>query len=131
MHNYKIFKDPLGVYEAVKQGWSWPAFFFGTIWVFIKRIWWLGFGLVLMSFLLPSLIAANLQDMPQEQMIATINMIGTVVTMIIGIILGLYGNLLREKNLLSRGYNYVTTVSAETPERAIALLLAGNYYQEM
>lgn len=131
MHNYKIFKDPLGVYEAVKQGWSWPAFFFSTIWAFIKRIWWLGFGLVLLSFLLPSLIAANLQDMPQEQAIAIINMIGSIITMIIGIILGLYGNLLREKNLLSRGYNYVTTVSAETPERAIALLLAGNYYQEM
>lgn len=131
MYNYKIFKDPLGVYEAVKQGWSWPAFFFSTIWAFIKRIWWLGFGLVLLSFLLPSLIAANLQDMPQEQAIAIINMIGSIITMIIGIILGLYGNLLREKNLLSRGYNYVTTVSAETPERAIALLLAGNYYQEM
>lgn len=131
MHNYKIFKDPLGVYEAVKQGWSWPAFFFSTIWAFIKRIWWLGFGLVLLSFLLPSLIAANLQDIPQEQAIAIINMIGSIITMIIGIILGLYGNLLREKNLLSRGYNYVTTVSAETPERAIALLLAGNYYQEM
>lgn len=131
MHSYKIFKDPLGVYEAVKQGWSWPAFFFSTIWAFIKRIWWLGFGLLLLSLLLPSLIATNLQDMPQEQAIATINGIGSVVSIIIGFILGLYGNRLREKNLLSRGYNYVTTITAETPARAIALLVAGNYSQEM
>ena len=28
MRLYKIFKDPMNQYEAVKQGWSWPAFIF-------------------------------------------------------------------------------------------------------
>ena len=37
MKTYKIFKNPTGQYEAVKQGWSWPAFFFGGIWACVKK----------------------------------------------------------------------------------------------
>ena len=47
MKTYKIFKNPTGQYEAVKQGWSWPAFFFGGIWACVKKIW----GLVSESLL--------------------------------------------------------------------------------
>ena len=42
MKVYKIFKDSIGQYEAVKQGWSWPAFFFEGIWACVKKIWGLG-----------------------------------------------------------------------------------------
>ena len=42
MKTYKIFKNPTGQYEAVKQGWSWPAFFFGGIWACVKKN--MGFG---------------------------------------------------------------------------------------
>lgn len=37
MKTYKIFKNPTGQYEAVKQGWSWPAFLFGGIWACVKK----------------------------------------------------------------------------------------------
>ena len=41
MKQYKIFKHPLGKIEAVKQGWSWPAFFFNWIWALVKKMWYL------------------------------------------------------------------------------------------
>ena len=42
MKQYKIFKHPSGNSEAVKQGWSWPAFFFSFIWAMVKKQWALG-----------------------------------------------------------------------------------------
>ena len=39
MKQYKIFRNASGQVEAVKQGWSWPAFFFSVIWAIAKRLW--------------------------------------------------------------------------------------------
>ena len=41
MKQYKIFENSLGTIEIVKQGWSWPAFFFGFIWAFTKKNVWI------------------------------------------------------------------------------------------
>ena len=38
MKQYKIFENEVGRREAVKQGWSWPAFLFTFIWPFVKRL---------------------------------------------------------------------------------------------
>ncbi len=39
---YKVFEHPENRVEAVKQGWSWPAFFFIWIWALVKKMWVLG-----------------------------------------------------------------------------------------
>jgi len=44
MNQYNIYTNPQREMEAVKQGWSWPAFFYGCIWAFIKGMWGLGIG---------------------------------------------------------------------------------------
>ena len=44
MKQYKIFENSEGEIEAVKQGWSWPAFFFTSIWALVKRMYLLGIG---------------------------------------------------------------------------------------
>ena len=46
MKQYKVFKHPAGSIEAVKQGWSWPAFFFSFIWAMVKKMWGLGIGVL-------------------------------------------------------------------------------------
>ena len=38
MKQYKMFENEVGRREALKQGWSWPAFFFRFIWGFVKRL---------------------------------------------------------------------------------------------
>jgi hypothetical protein len=39
MHTYRILRHLSGTLEAVKDGFSWPAFFFGFIWACSKRLW--------------------------------------------------------------------------------------------
>ena len=54
MKQFKVYENPQGVYEAVKQGWSWPAFFFSWIWELIAEMWGLGVlvvtGMILLWF---------------------------------------------------------------------------------
>ncbi len=60
MKEFKIFEYPEGSNEAVKQGWSWPGFFFGPIWAMAKKM---RKGMLLFSGLFPrmhSTIQANL-----------------------------------------------------------------------
>jgi hypothetical protein len=47
MKTFKIYEPPTGECEAVKQGWSWPAFFFGPIWALVKTLWGLGVGFLM------------------------------------------------------------------------------------
>ena len=51
MKQYKIFENSSGSRETIKQGWSWPAFFFGFIWAFVKKMYLLGIGLIVVFFL--------------------------------------------------------------------------------
>lgn len=116
MKQYKIFRHQAVVNEAVKQGWSWPAFFFGFIWAMVKKQWILGFG-VLLGLLLLSFISAPPGG--SEGGYAAVGFF----SFIIGIILGVNGNKLRERNLVSRGYEHVGTMTATSPEDAIDLYI--------
>ncbi len=62
MKQYKIFKHPNGETEAVKQSWSWPAFFFTWIWALIKKLWVIAaitFGVVLLIQILVLIVPAS------------------------------------------------------------------------
>lgn len=116
MKQYKIFKHPSGTSEAVKQGWSWPAFFFSFIWAMVKKQWALGVSVLIGLLVFGFIVGAAAGD---EGGGALIN----IVSIIINIIFGINGNSWREKNLISRGYEQVDTVTAANPEGAIALYL--------
>ena len=58
MKQYKVYKHPSGSTEAVKQGWSWPGFFFGFIWAMVKKMWGLGVGVPIGFFVLGFIIGA-------------------------------------------------------------------------
>lgn len=109
--------NPLGSYEAVKQGWSWPAFFFGFIWALFKKMWVLGFGIFFSFMFISWIIGGTTGGGP----------IPAVITNIGGIILfvafGVNGNKWRGENLISRGFDLKGTVSASNSKGAIALYL--------
>jgi hypothetical protein len=111
MKQYKIFIDPSGSTEAVKQGWSWPAFLFSFVWAMVKKMWALGIGLFILSLIFISMVGREADLL--------INGISVVVSVIFGI----YGNSWREKNLESRGFEIKDTVTAANPEEAIALFV--------
>jgi hypothetical protein len=39
MKTFNVFKHPDKGFEAVKVGFSWPAFFFGILWMIAKKLW--------------------------------------------------------------------------------------------
>ena len=118
MKQYKLFKHPSGTIEAVKQGWSWPGFFFSFIWAMIKKMWGLGVGLLIGCIVLGLIVGAAGGGSGGDALT-------NIIAIIINIILGVNGNSWREKNLASRGFEQVDTVTAANPEGAIALHLKG------
>jgi hypothetical protein len=107
MKQYKIFKHPSGAIEAVKQGWSWPAFLFSFIWAVAKKMWAIGIGLLLLSMIFISMVGAGA------------DLLINIVSIIVSVAFGIYGNFLREKNLASRGYEMKKTITAAKPGDAI------------
>jgi len=111
MKDYKIFRHPQSPVEAVKQGWSWPAFFFTGFWALFKKMWGLGLGSLAAIVILGLIIDA------------IVGKFSTAFGTIVGCVFASYGNKWRENSLLSRGYDYVETVRASNPEGAIATYL--------
>ena len=118
MKQYKVYANPQGNHEAVKQGWSWPAFFFSLIWAMIKKMWGLGVGVLIALLVLGFIIGIS-------GVSGTESLINAVVIMI-KIMFGINGNKWREDNLSTRGYEYKKTVAAANPEGAIALCMKEN-----
>lgn len=126
MYIYKIYQSPLYTFEAVKQGWSWPAFFFGPIWALFKTLWGLGFLIIIgQSILISAYANLFLQGLPQQEAVLALQPINFLLTIIVAIPIALYGNSLRGKNLLVKGYKEVAYVIAENPQNAIKVHMDG------
>ena len=109
MNQYSIFQHATLGLEAVKNGWSWPAFLFTWIWAFVKRLYLIGWIALLAVMLLSSI------PVPEAWMVGNL---------IISIAMGAKGNELRVKRLRVSGYEEVATVGARTPDGALAAHLA-------
>jgi len=117
MKQYKILKHPSGEIEAVKQGWSWPGFYFSFIWAMVKKMWALGIGFLAAFFFLG--IILGLSGTESGAADGLIN----IAAFIVNIVFGINGNSWREKNLLARGFEIKDTVTASNPDGAMALFL--------
>lgn len=112
MKTYKIFKNPTGKYEAVKQGWSWPGFFFAPIWALVKQMWGLGAGIIALFIILNVTTDTNNEE---------VDLLIAILKLGVGIVIGMKGNKLREDNLKKRGYQQMPQViQAGNPEAAVA-----------
>lgn len=49
MKQFKIYQHPSGQLQAIKIGFSWPAFFFGFAWALVNKLWTTFFILVGMN----------------------------------------------------------------------------------
>ena len=107
MKQFAILQHPALGHEVVKNGWSWPAFFFTSLWALVKRLWIVGVIILLAGMALSSL--------PE------IWLVGEV---IISIVMGVNGNKLRVNRLRDSGYEQVAIVAARTPDGALAVHLA-------
>lgn len=111
MKTYKIFKDPLGNVQVVKDGWCWPGFFFGAFWALFHRMWWVGLGLLGVA----TLIVVG------EDAIGTAATDGllNVLSVVVSVGFGIGGNALRAGQQIRRGYEEVAVVQAPNVEMAL------------
>jgi len=118
MKQFKIFVNSGGEIEAVKIGWSWPAFFFNIIWALLKKMYLLGIGAIVAFFVLG--FVGGLFDQITQQ---AFDVIIRIANFVLAIIFGANGNKWRESNLQKRGFDLKDTVSAKTPANAVSLYL--------
>lgn len=118
MKHFKIYSHPQGSTETIKQGWSWPAFFFGWIWALVKKMWHLGAGVIVVFFVL-GIIAAIAGGKAEE----TLTALTGLAAIVLSIVFGVNGNKWREKNIASRGFEYKDTVAAANADGAMALYI--------
>jgi len=105
MKQYSVYISPLGPCEAVKQGWSWPAFFFGPFWAFGKGLWHIGTAVALVICMEAYFQLWGL---------------ASLINWAFPLIFGARGNRWREWRLLRRGYEFKAAVRHSTAEGAMA-----------
>ena len=118
MQKFKVFENQNGKVEFVKQGWSWPAFFFPGIWLFVKKMWVLGILYWILLFMVE--LIGVLEDYYFFRGGKELVGIGRFAYLGIFFLLGALGNMIREKNLISKGFDFRKTVTGLDQEDAAA-----------
>ncbi len=130
MKTFNVYKHPTYGIEAVKVGFSWPAFLFSPIWMLVKKLWGLAgawvaacSGLTLAEKAIDFEDKLNLSDVSRAQALVylLVYLILAAGYFFLWLVPGFKGNKWREENLTKRGYEQITTVQAETPDAAVAL----------
>lgn len=116
MSQYRIYSDTTGELEAIKAGWSWPAFFFNVIWALTKGMWEL-----VIAILLIFLIAGMFVRMTDGNIMWTNGL-----SLAISLLMGATANPLQARKLATYGFEPIAMVSANSPEQAIARYLQQN-----
>ncbi len=119
MKTFNIYRHPTLGIEAVKVGFSWPAFFFGVIWMLVKKLWCLA-GAWLVAYIALSLIETVTDESREGSAQALVYLIVAAGYFTLWLVPAFKGNKWRENNLSKRGYEKLITVQTETPEAAIA-----------
>lgn len=122
MRKFNVYTHPIQGYEAVKIGFSWPAFFFGLFWMLVKKLWVFA-GLWFSIYVICSLVETIADKTMEEGEQALVNLVLLVVYFALWLIPSFKGNEWRDKNLSKRGYTFLSTIQAETPDAAIAQLV--------
>lgn len=121
MKTYKIYKHPtLDFLVAVKEGFSWPAFFFSLFWMTNMRLW-----TQAALYLLAGIVLARIDDLVNtiNSNVLDISMLFPLVAFLV--IPGFMGNKWRVTKLPKLGYEYISSVQAKTCKAAIALVQQG------
>lgn len=126
MRSFNVYERSNGSCKAVKNGWSWPAFFFGSIWALCMQLWLIGLLLLPVELFLQMLmsITERMQRNASGGYAETIQIFGGVIalaSLVIRIIFGSYGNSWKRKRLEKSNYRLVKTIDASGKDNAISL----------
>lgn len=114
MKTFKVFKHPALGFQALKVGFSVPAFFFVFVWAFAKKLWGHGFGILGICIFLR--ILQYRFDMERND---AASVLVALIGLCFAVFIGFKGNKWRAANLQKRGFELVETLQSETPDAAI------------
>ncbi len=119
MKTFNIYTHSSLPPEAVKVGFSWPAFFFGVFWMAVKDLWGHAAGYVALYVALN--FFENLIKETGRGMVA-----GVIMLMIaagyfaLALVPAFKGNSWREADLVKRNFKFKEALLADSPEAALA-----------
>lgn len=119
MKTFNIYTHPIQGFKAVKVGFSWPAFFFGNLWLLVKGLWGLA-ALWFCAYFVLSLIETTADASRDTSARAVVYLLLAAGYFGLWLMPGFKGNQWRERNLARRGYELSMIVQADTPDAAIA-----------
>ena len=109
MKIFKIYKLPSGDIKTVKDGWSWPGFFFVPLWAIYHRLWKVIFFTLGIAVFL-GVVFAFLNIDPTNLELS--------LDLIAKFIFGFFGNTWRESLLENKGFQYQESIEAKSPAQA-------------
>ncbi|MGV7235751.1 MAG: DUF2628 domain-containing protein [Nitrosomonadaceae bacterium] len=122
MNKYNAYKHPVYGWMVVKQGFSWPGFFFTWIWAFVKKLWMDGIFLLLIIIIFNTVVFAIIQSASMKDDAG--NLIGVLIVYALLItphlITGFFGNSWRRKSYSKRGFAAHAPVDARSADDALA-----------
>ncbi len=121
MTPFNVYKHPTQGFQAVKVGFSWPAFFFGAIWMLVKKLWGLA-GLWFAGYVVCALFEKFTDISDASGAKAPLYFLLAAAYLALWLVPPFWGNKWREENLTNRGYKLLSAVQAETPDAAVAQL---------
>ena len=131
MKSFDIYVKNGTVNKAVKRGWSWPAFFFGSVWALCVRLWLLGLLLLPVELLLTFLARINDEILRNASgnYAETVSLVGGLISLVflaIRILFGGFGNAWKRKALERKGFQHAKLVKASDKKEALSpSLVAG------
>ena len=118
MKTFNLYRHPELGLEAVKEGFSWPAFFFGILWMVYKKLWkyaGIWFAIYITLAFVENAVKSGGVD---SGMKATYDIMILMGYLLIMLIPAFKGNSWRQTRLLEKGYVLEKTVKASTPDQA-------------
>jgi Protein of unknown function (DUF2628) len=101
MKSKTLFFNPKRGLVAVKSGFSWPAFFFGSLWAAAKGMWLPYFAVMLVV----DLVLWFVTGYAEGQQMETLALIGLLGIVTYAVVRGKRGNAWLAKSLIQRGYS--------------------------
>lgn len=118
MKTFTVYKHPVNGYEAVKQGFSWPALLLGWIWMLVCKLWLLASIWISIAIAISSIEFVADRSDNDNALILYASII--LVQIILCLIAGFSGNEWRATNLVKRGYSVLGSTQTSTKDAALA-----------
>ncbi len=113
LNTYATYLHPIEGPEVVKTGFSWPGFFFGFVWAFVKRLWIPGLALLGLE---------AVQQLMNYYASGGPTAVFGVFNFAVHVTVGVKGNDLRRLELASREFELLGSVRAKDDEEAMEML---------